>query len=72
MSGKRKINRDGTYTDSFHGTVSDTTVLATFGPNNLGWTSDWYYLCGHVYRQCTSFSMTIADGSVTGFATYTP
>jgi hypothetical protein len=72
LTGKRHINRDGTYTDTFRGTVSDTTVQATFGPNNVGWTSDWDWLCNHVYAQCTSFSMTIADGSVTGFATYTP
>jgi hypothetical protein len=73
LTGKRHVdNRQGTYTDTFRGTISDTAVQATFGPSSFGWTSDWYWLCNHGYAQCISFSMTIADGSVTGFATYSP
>ena len=62
LRGKRHMNRDGTYTDSFTGTVTDTAIQATFSPNEFGWVSDWYWLCRHVYVQCTSFSMTITDG----------
>jgi hypothetical protein len=72
LSGRRRINKDGTYTDSFTGTVSDTSIQAALTRNDLDWTSDWYWLCQHAYRQCSSFSITISDGSVTGFATYAP
>lgn len=72
LSGKRKNNRDGTYTDKFTGTVSDTSVTATLSPGDFGWTSDSSYLCNHVYLVCISFSMTITDGHITGFATYSP
>jgi hypothetical protein len=72
LRGKRSVNRDGTYTDSFRGTVTDTSVQASFTRNNFDWISDSYWLCSHAYLPCTSFSVTISDGSVTGFATYTP
>jgi hypothetical protein len=72
LTGKRSINRDGTYTDSFRGTITDTSIQAAFTRNNFEWVSDWYWLCAHVYLPCTSFSMTISDGNVTGFATYRP
>jgi len=72
LTGRRSLNRDGTYTDSFRGTVSDTTVQATFTRNQFDWLSDSYWLCFHTYKACSSFSMTVSDGSVTGFATYTP
>jgi hypothetical protein len=72
LTGKRKINRDGTYTDSFTGTVSDRSVQASLTRNDLDWVSDWYWLCQHKYVQCSSFSITISDGNVTGFAIYRP
>ena len=72
LTGKRKINRDGTYTDSFTGTVSDTSIQASLNRNDLDWVSDWCWLCQHVYVPCSSFSITISDGNVSGFATYRP
>src|SRR5204862_268630 len=72
LRGKRSTNRDGTYTDSFRGTVTDTSVQAAFTRNNFEWVSDSYWLCAHAYLSCTSFSMTISDGNVTGFAIYSP
>jgi hypothetical protein len=72
LSGKRKLNRDGTYTDSFTGTVSDTSIQASLNRNDLDWVSDSYWLCQHAYVQCSSFSITISDGNVNGFATYRP
>jgi len=72
LRGSRRVNKDGTYTDSFTGTVSDTSMQASLTRNDLDWLSDWYWLCQHTYVQCSSFSITISDGSVTGFATYTP
>jgi hypothetical protein len=72
LTGRRKINRDGTYTDSFTGTVSDTSIQASLNRNDLDWVSDWYWLCQHAYVQCSSFSITISDGNVNGFATYRP
>jgi hypothetical protein len=72
LSGRRSLNKDGTYTDSFRGTVSDTSIQNTFTRNDFEWLSDSYWLCGHVYKACSSFSMTISNGNVTGFATYTP
>jgi hypothetical protein len=72
LTGHRHLEKDGTYTDSFRGTVSDTSIQATLTRNDLDWISDWYWLCGHESRQCSSFSITISDGSVTGFANYTP
>jgi hypothetical protein len=72
LTGHRnKPNPDGTYTDSFRGTVSDTSVNRTFTQADFAWLSDWAWLCPHTARQCT-FSLTISAGSVTGFATYTP
>ena len=72
LTGRRSFNKDGTYTDSFRGTVSDTAVQGTFTRNDFDWLSDSYWLCGHAYKGCSSFSMTVSDGSVTGIATYTP
>ena len=72
LTGRRKINRDGTYTDSFTGTVSDKSMQASLNRNDLDWVSDSYWLCQHVYVQCSSFSITISDGNISGFATYSP
>jgi hypothetical protein len=73
LTGKRHVNhREGTYTDSFRGTVSDTFIEGTFTRNDFEWLSDWWWISRHDYKQCLSFSMTISDGSVTGFATYAP
>ena len=72
LSGKCHSNGDGTYTDSFKGTVSNTSAQGTFTRNDFDWLSDSYWLCQHIYMQCSSFSMTISDGDVTGFATYKP
>ena len=74
LTGRSHLNRDGTYTDSFRGTVSDTSFQGTFSRNDFDWVADSYYLCNgsHAYIYCTSFSITISDGSITGFATYTP
>jgi hypothetical protein len=72
LTGHRHLNRNGTYTDSFRGTVWDTSIQAAFNANNFDWISDSYFVCMHADLTCTSFSMTISDGSVTGFAVYAP
>ena len=72
LTGRRKLNRDGTYTDSFTGTVSDTAMQASLNRNDFDWLSDSYWLCQHAYVRCSSFSITITDGNVNGFATYRP
>jgi hypothetical protein len=72
LTGKRKVNRDGTYTDTFNGTVSNTSMQASLTRNDLDWVSDWYWLCQHKYVLCSSFSITISDGIINGFATYRP
>jgi len=72
LTGHSQSNRDGTYTDSFSGTVSDTTMQATVTRNNLDWVSDGWFLCHHIQVMCSSFSITISDGHISGFATYTP
>ena len=64
------VNADGTYTDSFRGTVSDTSIQDTFTRDDFDWASDGWFLCRHAQIICSSFSITISDGSVTGFATY--
>lgn len=71
LDGRCSVNKDGTYTESFRGTVSDTSIQAALTRNNFDWLSDSYWLCSHAYLPCASFSMTISDGNVTGFATYT-
>ena len=42
LTGKRSINKDGSYTDSFRGTVSDTSIQATVTRNDCDWLSDSY------------------------------
>jgi len=56
LTGRRSLNKDGTYTDSFRGTVSDTAVQGTFTRNDFDWLSDSYWLCGHAYKGCSSFN----------------
>jgi hypothetical protein len=70
LTGHRHRNPDGSVTDSFSGTVSDTTMQQTFTRNDFDWVSDSYYLCSHAYVYCSSFSMTVSNGRLTGFATY--
>jgi hypothetical protein len=70
LTGHTHLNRDGTYTDSFRGTVSDTSIQDTFTRNDFDWASDGRLLCRHVQILCSSFSITISEGSVTGFARY--
>jgi hypothetical protein len=70
LTGHTHLNTDGTYTDSFRGTVSDTSIQDTFTRNDFDWASDGWFLCRHTQIICSSFSITISDGSVTGFATY--
>ena len=64
------VNADGTYTDSFRGTVSDTSIQTRSPVTTFDWASDGWFLCRHAQIICSSFSITISDGSVTGFATY--
>src|SRR5215469_7985247 len=45
LTGRRSLNRDGSYTDSFRGTVSDTSVRATLTRNDFDWLSDAYCIC---------------------------
>ena len=70
LTGHTHLNTDGTYTDSFRGTVSDTSIQDTFTRNDFDWAADGWFLCRHAQIICSSFSITISDGSVTGFATY--
>jgi len=72
LTGHSQSNRDGTYTDSFSGTVSDTAVQAAVTRNDFDWVSDGWFLCHHVQLICSSFSITISDGRITGFAIYRP
>jgi len=72
LTGHSQSNRDGTYTDSFSGTISDTTLQAAVTRNDFDWVSDGWFLCQHVQVMCSSFSITISDGRITGFATYRP
>jgi hypothetical protein len=72
LNGRNQLNKDGTYTESFSGTVSDTAVLGTFTRNDFDWVSDGWFLCSHVQVICSSFSITISDGHITGFAIYRP
>jgi len=72
LTGHSQSNRDGTYTDSFSGTISNTSFQGTSTRNDFDWVSDGWFLCNHVQVICSSFSITISDGHVTGFATYTP
>lgn len=66
----RESKRLGSYTDSFNGTVSDTKLEGTFTRNDFDWLSDGWYLCMHQWIECTSVSLTISDGKVTGYATF--
>jgi hypothetical protein len=70
LTGHRHQHADGTYTDSFRGTVSDTSIQGTFTRNDFDWLSDGWFLCSHKWVLCSSFSITISDGNLTGFATY--
>src|SRR5437899_2625860 len=72
LTGHSQSNRDGTYTDSFSGTIADTSIQAAVTRNDFDWVSDGRFLCHRVRVICSSFSITISDGHVTGFATYTP
>ena len=72
LRGHSQSNRDGTYTDSFSGTISDTALQAAVTRNDFDWVSDGWFICHHVQVICSSFSITISDGRITGFATYRP
>jgi hypothetical protein len=72
LTGHSQSNRDGTYTDSFSGTIADTAIQAAVTRNDFDWVSDGWFLCHHVQVICSSFSITISDGHVTGFAIYRP
>lgn len=73
--GKRRNNRDGTYTDTFRATVSDISLSRTITNGGSDqWLSDsWYLENGvHGWLACTTFTVTISGGLVTGTATYAP
>jgi hypothetical protein len=72
LRGHSQSNRDGTYTDSFSGTITDTALQAAVTRNDFDWVTDGWLLCHHVQVICSSFSITISDGHITGFATYRP
>lgn len=73
--GKRSRGRDGSYTDTFRGTVSDVSLNRTITNGGSDqWLSDsWYLENGvHGWLACQTFSVTISGGNVTGTATYRP
>src|SRR5262245_55395840 len=55
LTGHTHLNTDGTYTDSFRGTVSDTSIQDTFTRNDFDWVSDSWFLCRHTQIICSSF-----------------
>jgi hypothetical protein len=72
ISGRIRENKDGTYEETFRGTVTDNKLKGTFTRNDMEWMSDGLYLCMyHEWIPCTSFSMTISDGNVVGYGTST-
>lgn len=71
VTGHRGKLTNGTHTDSFRGSVSDTSINRTYTQADFPWLSDWAWLCPHTARICT-FSLTISGGNVTGYATYAP
>src|SRR5437867_12288819 len=71
LTGRRSLNKDGTYTDSVRGTVSHTAVQVPFTRNDFDWLSDSHWRCGHAYQDAFSFSITVSGGSHTGMSTYT-
>jgi hypothetical protein len=72
LSGHDSLNNDGTRTESFRGTVTDAALNGTFTRANFDWIADGYFLCSHAQALCSSFSITINNGKVTGWATYQP
>src|SRR3989442_7354809 len=65
LTGTRSLNKDGTYTDSFRGTVSYTPVQCTFTRNDFDWLSDSSLPRRPAYKGWSSFSMILNDRSVT-------
>jgi hypothetical protein len=72
LTGKDTTNTDGTHTESFKGTVTDAALNGTFTRTDFDWIADGYYLCSHAQALCSSFSITVNNGKVTGWATYRP
>jgi hypothetical protein len=72
LEGRRKQNRDGTYLDTFRGTISDRSISGTFTKtNNFIWLSDsWWLDRYHTWLSCDSFNITISGGNVSGTATF--
>jgi len=70
LTGRRNTNQNGTFTDNFSGTISDTTLQGTFTQANFNWLSDSNYLCNpfHNWIAASSFSITIRGGKVSGSA----
>jgi hypothetical protein len=72
LTGKDTTNANGSHTDSFKGTMTDTSIHRTYTQADFDWISDGWFLCSHAQILCSSFSITISNGKVTGWATYTP
>ena len=70
LTGHHHANRDGSFTDNFSGTISDTALQGTFTQANFNWLSDSNYLCNpsHNWIAASSFSITIGGGRVSGSA----
>jgi hypothetical protein len=70
LTGHHHVNKDGTFTDNFSGTISDTTLQGTFTQANFTWLSDSNYICNpsHNWIAASSFSITIGGGRVSGSA----
>jgi hypothetical protein len=73
-TSRRADNHNGTFTDVFSGTVSDTSINGTFTQANFTWLSDSWYLenGSHGWIPCKSFILMIRNGQVSGKATFTP
>lgn len=74
LVGDRRF-RNGVYTDRFRGTVTDTSLNITFtnGGGNQWLSDSWYLENGvHGWLACSTFTVTISGGVVTGAATYQP
>src|SRR6266496_4697203 len=64
---KGNASADGSYRDDFRGTVTDTIINRTFTQADFDWISDGWFLCTRAQVMCSTFSITISNGKVTGW-----
>jgi hypothetical protein len=74
LNGTRRLYNNRTE-ETFSGTVSDMSINGTFTRADFEWTADGYKAC--IYESededlATDFTVTIANGIVSGTATFLP